>query len=118
MEADLWDAGLDLWAWQETPRRHVVITCQLKPGARVWQARLDDRMLTGDQHFALQTLDSLAQLTWVVANKDVEKSKRSKPPKPYPRPADMRADRDRAARERVRAQRGLAWVRAQAKTGV
>ncbi len=107
----MWDAGLDVWAWKATPRRHAVITSQLRPGARVWQARMDDRMLTGDQYFHLQTLDGIAQLTWVLANKDLEKSKRSKPPKPHPRPADMRANRDKAAREQARADRGLAWFK-------
>lgn len=57
---------------------------------------MTDDAWTVDHYLDAEIADRLGYLYWLIANKDVPKSKRAKEPKPLPRPADERKQRAKA----------------------
>lgn len=112
MEADLWDARIDLvdmYTRRVSVRKVAVIASQLPPGSRVWQALGTNAAWRPVEYMLADLIDTTMHGVWVNANKDVEKGKRSKPPKPMPRPADRRAEQHRAAKLAARGARFRKW---------
>ncbi len=97
LDADLWDHRIDLHAWQSgapgapTTRRVANTAANLPPRSRVWRAQLHDAAWDEADYLLAAIADRLAV-------PDV---------KPVPRPADMRAEKEREERERARYERDV-----------
>ena len=87
-----------------------MIAYGLPPGSRVWVAQGSDDMWTNSDYLMAEVIDTLRVGNWLVANRDVERSKQSPQPEPFTRPADMRADRERASRVMEKASKGADFM--------
>ena len=59
----------------------------------------EDAMWTTQEHLLAHLIDAVQANTWVLQNKEVERSKRSRPPTPFPRPADLRKQAEKGERD-------------------
>ena len=56
-------------------------------------------MWTTQEHLLAHLIDAVQANTWVAQNKDVDRTKQSKQPKPFPRPADLRKQAEKGERD-------------------